>query len=330
MSDDLRPLEEAIEAMDHLSPEDRSTWIAVGMALQDGYGPDAFEAWAAWSARSTKWNPRVGRGQWRSFRRGGGRGVGTLFKMASDAGWQPRPRDRTETPEERRDRLARRRQAEERDRRRREQEKAAARRRADRAAAGARQMISEAAELDHPYMDAKFPREQKVEGEDPWTTGLLAKSYVRRGALLIPMFHPKTDEIRAVQEIQADGSRKFMPYRVQTRGLVHRLGQRHGPMEYWHCEGYATGLAVLMALWSRGRREDQVICWFAASQLRWAKRLTGRGVIVGDNDADGIKYARESGLAYTIIGEPGEDAWDVWNRDGAAALGWTLLQARRK
>lgn len=327
---DIPPLAEAIEAADFLSPEDRSTWIAVGMALHEGYGDDAYDAWAAWSGRSTKWNARVGRQQWRSFHRGGGRGLGTLFKLARQAGWRPKARERSETPQERRNRIEARRKAEERARRQREAEERARRQRAARAAEQARQMVQDSIDAPHAYMDAKFPREERVAGQDPWTTGLVAASLVWRGKLLIPMFHPVTDEIRAVQQIEPDGSRKFMPFGVLTRGLVHRLGQRQGPPQTWFVEGYATGIACLLALWARGRREDQVCVCFAASQFRYARRLSASGIVIADHDADGLKYAKESGLRYVVPGAEEEDAWDVWNRDGAAALGWTLLQARRR
>ena len=326
---DTPPLAEAIEAADFLSPEDRSTWIAVGMSLHEGYGEDAFDAWAAWSARSAKWNVHVGRSQWRSFRRGGGRGLGTLFKLARQAGWRPKARERQETPQERRDRIEARRKAEARERRKREAEDKARRERAARAAEQARQMIQDSIDAPHPYMDAKFPREERVAGQNPWTTGLISASLVDGSALLIPMFHPVTDEIRALQVIQPDGSRKFQPYGVLTRGLVHRLGQRHGPPQTWFTEGYATGIACLLALWARGRREDQVCVCFAASQFRYAKRLSSTGIVVADNDADGLKYAEESGLRFVVPGGEDEDAWDVWDRDGAAELGWKLLQARR-
>ena len=323
------PLEQVVEAMGYLSPEDRSTWISVGMAVNDAYGEPAYEPWAAWSARSSKWNARVGRGQWRSFKPGRGLGLGTLFKLARDAGWRPRDRE-PEPPAERAARERRQRFEAERAARELERQRVEAKRRADRAALEAQAMLSDSIDAPHPYLDAKFPRVERVAGEDAWTTGLVDKSFVRNGRLLIPMLHPLTGAVRAVQEIAADGSRKFQPFGVQTRGLVHRLGLRHGAAQHWACEGYATGLAALMALWARGRREDQVVVVFAASQFRYLRAQHPRAIVIADNDPDGLRYAEASKLRVVVPGGPGEDAWDVWHREGPAELGWRLLQARMK
>ena len=315
--------------MGFLSPEDRSTWISIGMAVNDAYGEAAWEPWAAWSSRSSKWNQRVGRSQWRSFKRGGGLGLGTLFKLAREGGWRPTNRE-PEKPAEREARERRQRLEAERSKREFERQRVEAKRRADAAALKAQAMIADSIDAAHPYLDAKFPRVERVAGEDPWTTGLLNQSLVRNGRLLIPMSHPLTGAVRAVQEIAGDGSRKFQPFGVQTRGLVHRLGLRHGAAQHWLTEGYATGLAALMALWARGRREDQVIVVFAASQFRHLRAQHPRAIVIADNDADGLKYAEGSRLRVVVPGEPGEDAWDVWDREGAAELGWRLLQGMKK
>jgi hypothetical protein len=64
-------------------------WLRVGMALQEGLGTAGFGLWDDWSSLGRKY---AGRGDllshWRSLRPGGGVGLGTLFKMARDAGWE--------------------------------------------------------------------------------------------------------------------------------------------------------------------------------------------------------------------------------------------------
>jgi putative DNA primase/helicase len=68
-------------------------WIAIGMAIYGELGPEAFDVFDAWSARSSKYPGRGGvETHWKSFRADAG--SGPLFKRAIDAGWRP-PRDNT-------------------------------------------------------------------------------------------------------------------------------------------------------------------------------------------------------------------------------------------
>ena len=73
-------------------------WIRIGMALSS-LGQEGFSLWCEWSARSEKFpGEQALAGHWRSFK-GGGVKLGTLYKLARDAGWAPpraprQPRDR--------------------------------------------------------------------------------------------------------------------------------------------------------------------------------------------------------------------------------------------
>ena len=77
-------------------------WIRIGMALST-LGQEGFSLWVEWSARSEKFpGEQALAGHWKSFK-GGGVKLGTLYKLARDAGWAPpraprKPRDRQGMP----------------------------------------------------------------------------------------------------------------------------------------------------------------------------------------------------------------------------------------
>lgn len=92
--DDIR------SALVHISPDiDRDLWVRVGMALhhsgiKSGDPETAFHIWDEWSEPSPKYKgQRDLLTQWRSFKAGdNGVTLGTLFKLATDAGWsRPAP-----------------------------------------------------------------------------------------------------------------------------------------------------------------------------------------------------------------------------------------------
>jgi len=83
-------------AIRHLEPEDYDLWLHVGFALQtwddvgNGHG-EGFRMWDEWSRYSSKYpGTKELQRKWASFRkRGGGKGLGTLFDLAKKAGWAP-------------------------------------------------------------------------------------------------------------------------------------------------------------------------------------------------------------------------------------------------
>lgn len=81
--------EEIQSALESIDPDPRDNWLCVGMALQAELGEAGRELWDAWSKQSVKFDARVQDYTWKSFDPDGGIGIGTLFKLARDAGWQP-------------------------------------------------------------------------------------------------------------------------------------------------------------------------------------------------------------------------------------------------
>src|SRR5690606_17005394 len=69
--------------------DDRDQWLNIGMALHAEFNgsDEGFDLWAHWSRQSPKFNERDQRQKWKSFRRSG-IGIGTLFKIALDCGYE--------------------------------------------------------------------------------------------------------------------------------------------------------------------------------------------------------------------------------------------------
>lgn len=70
-------------------------YITVGMALHDATDGEAYELWNAWCSRSDKNREQVNYRKWQSFGRSASPvTIGTIIKMAKDAGWEPpKPED---------------------------------------------------------------------------------------------------------------------------------------------------------------------------------------------------------------------------------------------
>ena len=140
-------------------------------------------------------------------------------------------------------------------------------------------MIKRATIETHPYLVIKgFPEHRAL---------------VLNRALILPMRPIEGyKEIASVQEIQTDGSKKFLPG-GRAKGCVLHIGQGR---EQWWCEGYATGLSIQAALARLYRRARVTVCFSAQNLAHVAKR----GFVVADHDRSGagMKAAVRTGLPY--------------------------------
>lgn len=82
-------------ALTHIPNDDLpyDDWIKVGFALYAGLGPEGAGLWESWSAQSSKNDPIATADKWPGFAEGRSIGVGTLFWMAKQNGWE-RPKSR--------------------------------------------------------------------------------------------------------------------------------------------------------------------------------------------------------------------------------------------
>jgi P4 family phage/plasmid primase-like protien len=86
-----RDMKLATEAMWALPPEaadDYDIWITIGQSLHS-LDESLLEQWDEWSKQSEKYRDGECHRRWRSFSKGGGRGVGSLIHIAQEHGWKP-------------------------------------------------------------------------------------------------------------------------------------------------------------------------------------------------------------------------------------------------
>jgi putative DNA primase/helicase len=87
------------DALTFIDPYPRKTWCDVGMALKSHLGESGRVLWDNWSKPCTdKFNDRDQNKNWKSFKRNGRIGIGTLFHYAKQGGWQDKKTQRHEPP----------------------------------------------------------------------------------------------------------------------------------------------------------------------------------------------------------------------------------------
>ncbi len=84
-------IEEVRRALSYFPADDRETWLHIGMAL---HTIDRFDLWDEWSRTSAKYDERSQHRTWRGFGRRDGIGMGTLFHLACEHGFEFEPPDR--------------------------------------------------------------------------------------------------------------------------------------------------------------------------------------------------------------------------------------------
>ncbi len=77
-----------IEALACIPADDRETWVRVGMALRREYGEAARDLWDGWSKTSSKYNQKDQDKAWRSFERGNGVTLGSVYYLARCNGFR--------------------------------------------------------------------------------------------------------------------------------------------------------------------------------------------------------------------------------------------------
>lgn len=81
----------AMEALAFISADaDYDTWLEIGFALHKEFGDLAKQDWMSWSMdRTEPTSPSDLEKHWKSFGKKDGVGIGTLFHVAKQAGWEP-------------------------------------------------------------------------------------------------------------------------------------------------------------------------------------------------------------------------------------------------
>jgi len=169
----------------------------------------------------------------------------------------------------------------------------------------AQNLLDAATPSTHPYLANKgFPA----------MTGLVFGEH-----LLIPV--RDGGRLISLQQINPEGEKRFL-HGARARGGVHRLGSIGKTLL---CEGYATGLS----LYEAGRRlyrHCAVIVCFSAGNIEIVAPRFPQGLICADHDASGTgaQAARNTGRAWVMPSQVGDDFNDLHVRDGLHAVIATL------
>ena len=291
--------QEIAEALSYIDAGcDRETWVRMAMAVKSELGDGGFTVWNDWSRQSDKYNSKDARDTWKSVKRHGGIGIGTLIGEAQLFGFSLNDNERTPISAE---------EIQARKQRREEEERKEQQLRAERmaqAAAQANTIWESATELEgdeHPYLKRKLVK----------SFGLrIGRFRNQDGALLVPIRNID-GQITSLQAIfqnenpQLGRDRDYLPG-GQKRGCFHVIGNKPtgaNPVIVI-CEGYSTGASIHMAT------GYCVVVAFDAGNVPTVAKLMrqqfGRATIVvaADNDQwhedgkqnDGVHYARQASI----------------------------------
>lgn len=291
--------QEIAEALSYIDAGcDRETWVRMAMAVKSELGDGGFTVWNDWSRQSDKYNSKDARDTWKSVKRHGGIGIGTLIGEAQQFGFSLNDAERTPLSAEEIEARKRKREAEERAEQQRRAERMA------QAAAQANTIWESATELEgdeHPYLKRKLVK----------SFGLrIGRFRNQDGALLVPIRNID-GQITSLQAIfqnenpQLGRDRDYLPG-GQKRGCFHVIGNKPtgaNPVIVI-CEGYSTGASIHQAT------GYCVVVAFDAGNVPTVAKLMrqqfGRATIVvaADNDQwhedgkqnDGVHYARQASI----------------------------------
>lgn len=300
-------------ALTYIPADDRETWINIGNAVKTEYGDDGFAAWDEWSQGASSYKAPAAKSVWRSLTPGHVR-LGTIIKLASDAGWK---RERREMSAEDKRRL----KAEAEERRR----KAAEAVERDQAKlARMQEVVADACEKvlalhlsdsGHAgYLTAKgvnahgvlFPKRSVLvsidsmrERADVWVghevrewfqqlpkprPDHLHMFHIKMGSLVLPM-RDVQGRLWAFQTILPNGTKLF-PKFGRKAGNWHMIGHRPEPEVVAVAEGYATGASIHEAMgWPVAVALDDGNLGKVAPLLRLL-HPEARLVVCGDDDPD--------------------------------------------
>ena len=79
--------EEARASLRSVPSDDWDAWVRVGLALKHSLGEDGYEVFREWSAKSAKFDERDCRRRWDGMRPNGDVGLGTIFHLGREHGW---------------------------------------------------------------------------------------------------------------------------------------------------------------------------------------------------------------------------------------------------
>lgn len=194
---------------------------------------------------------------------------------------------------------------------------------ADRAAVKAQWILDQCINAPHPYLDRKgFPDE----ATNVWVIND-EKSPKPKRILVIPMRRDR--DLVGAQLIEEEGQKKFL-YGQTSKGATFDMNAKGVPIL---CEGYATALSIRAVMGAAKLPYTIRVC-FSASNMEEVARSVRGGIVVADNDPNGVgeKAARNTNKPYWISPTVGEDFNDFHQRVGlfqaTLSLKKILLQSK--
>lgn len=85
----MTELDRIREALAYISPDDRDTWVRVGMAVKATLGDGGFDVWNSWSKDGASYHANDAKAVWKSINKSGGVTARTLYALAREHGWKP-------------------------------------------------------------------------------------------------------------------------------------------------------------------------------------------------------------------------------------------------
>lgn len=325
---DLRQAEEMLR---FIAVTDRDRWLQVAFGLKSEFGESAFAIWEQWSRSSPRYNPKHARPTWKHIkRRANGVTIGTIIKLAKDAGWKPDPNQPKPPPmsAEERKRI-------EAERERQIKEDQEEQERIHAWAAGiAKRIVAICQQSTHSYLARKGFPERKGLVIRRSTLNSIAKPkepFPEGNPLVIPM-RDADNKLTTLQMIFPDGQKRFLGG-GKFGGSTHNIGSRFG-RDLWLCEGYATGLTLYEAL-KQYRQDMRVRVCFSAHNMVAVSQHRHKGFrppanVIADHDEEGIKAAKQTGMPYYLPPEAGDDLNDYYMKYGAERIEKALWEWLRK
>ena len=319
----MNDLIRASSALTYIHSEDRDVWIRIGMALKSEFGEDGFDMWDSWSRSSPSYKPKDAKSAWRSFRRGGGTTIASLWHLARVNGWTEE-RVAPMTQEES-DAAFKRRKISLEGRVARDKKEAEEKEKLRKSAVHNSQLLLNNAEIsDHPYLKSKQLPEIMgliqgdvliipMRGLDGDLAGSQLIWYHEEGVGSTDIFVAGGNPITfsGLGEEPEGFIKKFILGTV-AKGSVFRIGNRYAPIAIL-CEGYATGLSIAKAAKMMSLDVTVMVCFSAFNTYHVSTLLKGyrRGIFADhDKSGKGEEYALKAGVPYIKSSHEGFDAND--------------------
>ena len=234
-NENLLTLDIVESAIHSISPDDRDTWIKVGMALKAEFGDSAYSIWDTWSQGSSSYKEGAARASWKSFKSGGSISIGTFIHLATLHGYVF-PKEEL-TLEEKQERKLAAEQRKKEARRQQALDREADKRNAAEAALRAEKMWND--KLLHEGVD--------------FTAGYLSvkniKSYGLRfspkGSAVLPLLDNE-NKIHGLQFLRPNGDKRFWPKGMKVSGHYFQIGPDPSTHEQpvIESESYGTGASI--------------------------------------------------------------------------------------